>query len=116
MKNAIGISLLALLLALSGCLSSQAKRFNRLGDEALNKKNYERAISYYSQSLAIASDQEEIQVRLGTAKVLLRQIYTDKIYDLVDKGGAPVGEFYEAYRMSSRLPGLKVKEVRIIMI
>lgn len=113
MKNTISIGLLALFLALTGCLSSQAKQFNRLGDDALNKRNYEGAISYYSQSLSIAADQEEVKVRLGTAKVLLKQIYTDKIYDLVDKGGAPVGEFYEAYRMSSRLPTLKVKEDRI---
>ncbi|MFH1132016.1 MAG: hypothetical protein V1754_11815 [Pseudomonadota bacterium] len=97
----------------SACLPAHVKEFNQLGHKAMVAKKYETAISYYSQSLEMVPGQKEIVIRLGTAKVLLRQIYVDRIYELVDRANAPISEFLAAWEIASRLKSLKVKDERI---
>lgn len=87
-----------------------------MGDRAMAQRKYEQAISYYSQSLALAPEQDPIRQRMGSARVLLRQIYVDRIYDLVDTAGAPVGEYLAAWRMSAALPSLGVEQGRVVGI
>ncbi len=108
--------LLPLLLLLAGCLPTRCKELNTAGDKALSDRKYEQAISYYSRSLTIEPDQEEIRLRLDSAKTLLRQIYVDKIYEIVDRSGSPVQEFLAAWKMSATLPSLNVAKRRVASI
>jgi len=114
-SSALGL-LCSFLLALAGCLPAQVKELNALGDKAVAQRKYEQAISYYTQSLALEPEQDKIRQRMGSTRVLLRQIYVDKIYDLVDSAGSPAGEFLMAWRMSAALPSLGVEQARVVSI
>ena len=115
--RAVTLTLLLLLTLLSAaCLPGAAKDLNQQGDKALFDKKYEQAISYYSRSLAIYPDQEEVRLRLDSAKSLLRQIYVDKIYEIVDRPRSPVQDFLAAWKMSARLPKLGVDAARVASI
>ncbi len=107
--------LLSLLLA-AGCLPAEVKELNTLGDRAAAEQKYERAASYYSRSLAIEPDQKRIRLRLDAALVFLRQIYVDRIYDVVDGPRVPIGEYLNAWRMLAALPAIRVDAARIPQI
>ncbi len=108
------LTLLALLtLALAGCLSPEARQLNALGDQAASQRKYEQAISFYSRSLTIDPDQDKVRQRLEAARILLRQIYVDKIYEIVDGASVPIAEYVGAWRMSAALPSLGVEAARI---
>ncbi len=111
-------ALIALAVAASACLPYEARRLNTAGDKAMAERRYEQAISSYSRSLSIAPDQEKVRNRLSSAKVLLRQIYVDRIYDLVDSraGKAPTKEFVNAWELSSRLAQVDVTAARVASI
>ena len=102
--------------AICGCLPTRCKELNTAGDSAVAERKYEQAISYYTRSLAIEPDQEAIRLRLDSAKTLLRQIYVDKIYEIVDRRGSPVREFLAAWKMSATLPSLNVSKRRVASI
>ena len=102
--------------ALTGCLPTRCKELNTAGDKAVAERKYEQAISYYTRSLTIEPDQEEVRLRLDSAKTLLRQIYVDKIYQIVDRRGSPVQEFLAAWKMSATLPSLDVAKRRVASI
>lgn len=106
------------LLGLAGCVPYQARQLNAAGDHAMAERRYEQAISSYSQSLGMAPGQEDIRNRLASAKVLLRQIYVDRIYDLVDAGvkAATTGGFVKAWELSARLPDVDVPPARVASI
>ena len=101
---------------LCGCLPARCEELNNAGNQALTDKRYERAISYYSRSLAIEPDQDKVRLRLDSARTLLRQIYVDKIYEVVDRSTAPIGDYLEVWKMSARLPSLKVAARRVASI
>ena len=102
----------------SGCLPHEARQLNTSGDRAMSDRRYEQAISAYSRSLAMAPGQEEIVHRLASAKVLLRQIYVDRIYDLVDArvGATTSAGFVKAWELSARLPDVDVTAARVASI
>ncbi len=102
--------------ALSGCLPTRCKELNTAGDKAVSDQKYEQAISFYTRSLAIEPDQEKVRLRLDSAKSLLRQIYVDKIYEIVDRRGAPIQEFLAVWKMSATLPSLNVTKRRVASI
>jgi len=104
---------LATALFLVSCVPPEAQRLNAMGDQATAERKYEQAVSYYSQSLAIAPDQDKIRARLEAAKILLRQIYVDKSYEGGDGPRGPVGEYLSAWRMSAALPTLGVDQARV---
>lgn len=114
MARLLAVALLAA--ALAGCLPGRCKELNTAGDKAVFDRKYEQAISYYSRSLAIEPDQDEVRLRLDSAKTLLRQIYVDKIYEIVDRRGSPIDEFLAAWKMSATLPSLNVAKRRVASI
>lgn len=104
------------ILFISSCLPYQAKEFNRMGDDALSKKQYEQAVQFFSQSLEIEPDQPEVRSRLDNAQFWLRQIYVTRIYDTVDKPKPTIDEFLSAWTMSAQLAGVAVKPERMAEI
>jgi hypothetical protein len=113
--SAAPLLLLSLLLA-TGCLPPEVKQLNNLGDKAAAERKYERAVSYYSQSLALAPDQDRIRLRMEAAKVFLRQIYVNRIYELIDEPRVPIGEYLSVWRMLAALPAVQVEAVRVAEI
>ncbi len=108
------LAVLALALALGACLPYEARQLNAAGDRAMAERRYEQAISSYTRSLALAPGQEKVTLRLSSAKVLLRQIYVDRIYFLVDaKDRTPAKEFVRAWELSARLPQVDVPAARV---
>jgi hypothetical protein len=107
------VAFVALMLSLAACLPAQVKELNQLGDRASAERKYEQAISYYTQSLTLAPEQDEIRVRLGSAQILLKQIYVTRIYDIVDAREFDLDELLAAWRMSANLPHLKVEAGRV---
>lgn len=110
--------LLLLLTALlsSGCIPARVTELNKLGHEAVAARKYDKAVAYYSESLAIYPDQPKLALKLDSAKVMLKQIYVFKIYDLVDGPVKPVGTFLNVWRMSAELPKLNVAKARVATI
>ena len=109
---------LSLLSGMAGCLPYDARQLNAVGDRAMAERRYEHAISSYSQSLGLAPGQPEVRHRLASAKVMLRQIYVDRIYDLVDAraGAETVAGFVKAWELSARLPQVDVAAARVASI
>jgi hypothetical protein len=103
-------------LCVTGCLPADVKELNTLGDRAAAAQKYERAASYYARSLALAPDQPRIRLRLDAALVFLRQIYVDRIYDVVDGPSVPIGEYLNAWRMLAALPAIRVDAARVPQI
>ena len=71
--------LVGLLLA---CASVRVQKLNKLGAQAEDKHDYDKAVDYYTASLAIDPGQEEVRTRLHAAQVFLRQGYVYEIYKL----------------------------------
>jgi hypothetical protein len=115
-STTIAAAVTLLLCLVVACLPGQVKDLNAMGDQAMAQRRYEQAVSYYSQSLALYPDQDLIRKRMGSARVLLRQIYVDKIYELVDNARAPITEYLMAWRMSAALPSLGVEQGRVVSI
>jgi hypothetical protein len=115
-STTIAAAVTLLFCVLVACLPAQVKDLNAMGDQAMAQRRYEQAVSYYSQSLALYPDQDLIRKRVGSARVLLRQIYVDKIYELVDNARAPIAEYLTAWQMSAALPSLGVEQGRVVSI
>lgn len=105
-------AVLVLLVLSAACLPPGVKELNAQGDKASAERRYEQAVSFYSQSLMLAPDQPSVRQRLESARVLLRQIYVDRIYDVVDGPQRPVSDFLTAWRLSAALPSLGVEPAR----
>jgi hypothetical protein len=100
----------------AACIPSRVKELNTLGSKAVAARQYDKAISYFSESLAIHPDQPKIRLKLDSSKTMLKQVYVFKIYDLVDGPFQPVGTFLNVWRMSADLPKLNVAPARVASI
>ncbi len=108
--SAIAAFVSVLLLA---CVPQEAQQLNAMGDKAAADRRYEQAISYYGQSLVLYPDQPKVRQRLEAARILLRQAYVNRIYDVVDGPSRPVGDYLTAWKLSAALPSLSVESHRV---
>ena len=110
--------LLALMMiaSLAGCIPARVKELNELGRKAVAARQYDQAVSYLSESLAIYPDQPKVVLQLESAKTMLKQIYVFKIYELVDGPKQPVETYLQVWKISSELPKLNVAPARVASI
>lgn len=113
---ALLVALALALVTVAGCIPARVKHLNAAGNQAMAKRDYQRAIAMYSESLSIYPDQPKVALKLDSAKVMLKQVLVFKIYDVVDGPVRPVARYLEAWKMSAQLPSLDVSPARVLSI
>jgi len=101
---------------LAACIPARVKELNELGRRAVAARQYDQAITHFSESLAIYPDQPKVALQLDSTKVMLKQVYVVKIYDLVDGSPEPIETYLRVWQISRELPKLNVAPARVASI